>query len=377
MEEPGVEALLARAARDEEETRRRLEVHKELELEFDLGNLLAVDRNPPTALRAAGPGPAGEAALRALARDNAQLLVNRLWALPAAGAGAGEAALARLPEPATRLPRAKPAPRPRPLTRWQQFARLKGIRPRKRGSLAWDEASGEWRRRWGYRRARDDSREWLLEVPAGADPLEDQFARRRAAKRERVARNELNRLRNLARAHGRPPPPGAAGLRPAGHQSRAELGRALRVARASTASAGRFQPRLPREPPAPPGPGPGRKRRFRPVLGDFAAEKRGQLELLRVLGSKKPALDVTRAVHKQMREEDQEEAAKRRSSGRRQGQRRGGRPRPGGKGQGQGGPPGPGGKKKGGPGGKTHARPPGAGGKRKGGGQRPGGKRRK
>lgn len=46
-----MEELLAKAERNEAEKLQRITVHKELELEFDLGNLLASDRNPPTGLR--------------------------------------------------------------------------------------------------------------------------------------------------------------------------------------------------------------------------------------------------------------------------------------------------------------------------------------
>ncbi|XP_007660407.1 ribosome biogenesis regulatory protein homolog [Ornithorhynchus anatinus] len=372
MAEQVAEEVLARAERDEAEKLRRIAVHKELELEFDLGHLLATDRNPTDALRRSSAGL--EPGLRALARDNTQLLVNRLWQLPATRVE--EALVVQLPEPATRLPREKPLPKARPPTRWQQFARLKGIRARKKTNLVWDEARREWRRRWGYQRAKDDTKDWLIEVPHAADPMQDQFALRLRAKKERVARNEFNRLRNIARAHKLPPPPGRDGMRPTGHQDREELGRAERVAKRSTASLGRFQERLPKEK-APRGPG--RKRQFQPLLGDLEAERKAQLEMLRVLGSHKPRLDVTRATNKQMREDDREEAAARR---RKMGQR--------GKRQRKGGPPGPGaGKRKGGPpgtaGGKRKGGPPGtAGGKRRGGplggkkgGKPQGGKRRK
>lgn len=327
-----VEDLLARSEERGAETQRSVTVHKELALEFDLGNLLGVDKNPAErALGREGAGSGREGLLLALARDNTQLLVGQLWALPTERAEGGTGAvLAKLPEPATRLPREKPLPKARPLTRWEQFARLKGIRPtrKKRGTLVWDEAAKEWRRRWGYRRAGGDpSRHWLLEVPDKADPLEDQFAKRRQEKQEKVARNELNRLRNLARAHPRGPE-----LHPTGHQDRAELRRVTGLARAATASRGRFQPRLPKEPPAPRGAG-GKKRRFGPVLGDLAAEKQRQLELVRGLSSKKAPLDLTRAVNKQLREEDAEAAAakgkkvkrgQRGKRGRRQQQRPGG-----------------------------------------------------
>lgn len=313
-----VEEVLAAAEEQEAEKRRSVTVEKELELEFDLGNLLALDRNPPAALR--GAGPRREAALRALARDNTQLLVAQLWALPAERAGgAGGPLVAQLPEPSCRLPREKPPPRPRPPTRWEQFARLKGIRKRRRSSLVWDEQAKEWRRRWGYRRAGGDpARAWLAEVPAGADPEEDQFARLRREKRERVARNELNRLRNLARAHRAGTAVPAAPLHPTGHQSREELRHVARVARVSTASLGRFQPRLPKESAEPPSRSGGKKRRFEPLLGNLAAERSRQLELLRDMGSKKPALDITRAVNKQLRQEEAEAAA---SKGKKQSRR--------------------------------------------------------
>ncbi|XP_037748439.1 ribosome biogenesis regulatory protein homolog [Chelonia mydas] len=315
-----LEELLARAEQREAEPHRSVAVQKELELEFDLGNLLALDRNPPPSV----PRAQRESRLRSLARDNTQLLVAQLWGLPAGRAeGATGPLVAQLPEPSYRLPREKPLPRPRPPTRWEQFARLKGIRRRKRTSLVWDEAAKQWRRRWGYERAGGDpARDWLIEVPAGADPHEDQFAKRLRDKREKVARNEFNRLRNIAR--GALP---GRGLHPTGHQSRAELGRASQVARVSTASLGRFQPRLPKEPAAPPPRG-GKKRHFQPLLGDLAAERSRQLELLRGLGSKKPPLDLTRAVNKQLREEDAQAAA---GKGKKRGQRgKRGRQRPGG-----------------------------------------------
>ncbi|XP_059580016.1 ribosome biogenesis regulatory protein homolog [Alligator mississippiensis] len=293
---------------------RSLVVHKELELDFDLGNLLARDGNPPPRAAAAAQR---EAALRALARDNAQLLAAELWALPARRPE-GEAAgplLAELPPPATRLPREKPPPRPRPPTRWERFAQLKGIRRRKRPSLVWDAAAGDWRRRWGYGRAGGDpARAWLAEVPPGADPLQDQLGRQRREKRERVARNEFSRLRNLARA---------SSFHPTGHQGRQELGRAACLARASTASLGRFQPRLPRESPLPLPRSAGsgkKKRRFAPLLGDLAAERGRQLELVRTL-AKPPPLDVARATNKQLRQEDAEVASTSRAKGRKRSER--------------------------------------------------------
>ncbi|XP_069816092.1 ribosome biogenesis regulatory protein homolog [Dendropsophus ebraccatus] len=300
-----IEQVLAQAEKDEAEKLRLITVEKELELQYDLGNLLAIDPNPPDLKSFRQQNRA--AFLRSLARDNTQLLINQLWTLPTQRVQ--EAVVATLPEPTTRLPREKPAPKPRAPTRWEEFAKLKGIQKKKKTNLVWDEVAKEWRRRWGYKRARDNTKDWLIEVPATADPAEDQFAKRLNAKKERVAKNELNRLRNLARAHkGKVP---GVGLTPSSQPSKEQLGKALHVAKRSTASAGRFQDKLPKEKEPK---NSGKKRKFQPLVGDFKAEKSKQLEILKIMDSKKPKLDVTKAVNRQMREEDAEASAKRRKN---------------------------------------------------------------
>lgn len=338
-----VEELLAKAEQEEAEKLRLITVHKDLDLDFDLGHLLACDKNriEPRDFR----GQKKEDFLRGLARDNTQLLVNEIWKLQTERVE--EVIVARLPEPTTRLPREKAPPKPRPPTKWEQFAKLKGIQKKKKTNLVWDETAKEWRRRWGYKRAKDDTKDWLIEVPGSADPNEDQFAKRVKAKKERVARNELNRLRNIARAQKAKTP--GVGLLPKAQQSKDELVRAVTVARTSTASAGRFQDRLAKEK-APKNSG--KRRKFEPLIGDFSSEKQRQLDLLKVLDSKRPRLDITRAVNTQMRQEDREEAAakhKRKGGGRGKGGRGGGGK--GGRGGGKGGRAaaggGGGGKKKG------------------------------
>ncbi|XP_048385206.1 ribosome biogenesis regulatory protein homolog [Stegostoma tigrinum] len=283
------------------EAERLIRVDRPLELELDLGNLTALDANP---LNSSLCRQEAEAWLRSLARDNTQLLLNAVWQLPSEKLQEGIVAL--LPPPSTLIPREKAVPKPRPPTRWEQFAKLKGIRKKKKSNLVWDESRKEWRRRWGYQRANDETKEWVLEVPESADPSEDQFAKRVAAKKERVAKNELNRLRNIARAQKHKVP--GVGLAPTQQQSKAELSKAIRVARTSTASVGKFQDKLPKEQEAR---NTGKRRKFQPIVGDFSAEKQKQLDLLNVMSSKKPKLDLTKAVNRQLREDDQEQAAKR------------------------------------------------------------------
>ena len=57
------------------------------------------------------------------------------------------------------------APAPKKKTRWEEYSQKKGIQKRKKGRMAWDETAKEWKPRWGYKRANDDTKEWLIEVP--------------------------------------------------------------------------------------------------------------------------------------------------------------------------------------------------------------------
>lgn len=138
-------------------------------LEFDLGNLAVFDPSPVDA--ATFQGDAG-AACKHLATSILQALTARLFSLPSEPAPVGRAAA--LPAPTTVLPREKPLPKPRPPTKWELFAQRKGIVKRKRSKLEYDETAGEWRRRYGYKRAGDEADVPIIE--AGAD---DQVRRRR------------------------------------------------------------------------------------------------------------------------------------------------------------------------------------------------------
>lgn len=134
-----------------------------------------------------------------LTRDNTQLLLNKVWDLPTERIE--EAIVVKLPAQRYSLPRAKPIPKPKTLTKWQQFAKLKGIQKKKKSKLSWDEQLQKWVPLYGYRRAvAQKQKDWVLEVPQNADPMEDQFAKKAEVKGEKIAKNELQRLKNIARA---------------------------------------------------------------------------------------------------------------------------------------------------------------------------------
>lgn len=77
--------------------------------------------------------------LKSLTRDNVQLLINKIWELPVERVE--EAIVATLPKPEYILPRSRVIPKPKPLTKWQQFAKEKGIQTKKKSKskLKWDE----------------------------------------------------------------------------------------------------------------------------------------------------------------------------------------------------------------------------------------------
>ncbi|KAI9808304.1 MAG: hypothetical protein M1825_004761 [Sarcosagium campestre] len=124
---------------------------------FDLGNLTGFDSNPLPSTTDSG--------LAANARDGAQALINQLLTTcPISSTSSG--VLLSLPPASTPLPREKPLPVAKPPTKWQQFALKKGIKDKKKeGKLVYDEATGDWVPKWGYKGANKKGEDdWLVEV---------------------------------------------------------------------------------------------------------------------------------------------------------------------------------------------------------------------
>ena len=92
-------------------------------------------------------------AIKAIASRLTQCLINKVFSLPSTPLPDGK--LVQLPDPVMRLPRAKPIPKPKPLTKWEKFAKEKGIVKKKRSKLAFDEATQDWKRIHGYGKAND------------------------------------------------------------------------------------------------------------------------------------------------------------------------------------------------------------------------------
>ena len=106
----------------------------------------------------------------------------------------------RLPKPEVKLPREKPLPIEKPKTRWEEFAERKNIqKDPERSKKVYDEVTGEYKRRYGYKRINDPNDEWLIEVP-NTDKAEDPFLKRMQNKKERVKEQKKREERNRKRA---------------------------------------------------------------------------------------------------------------------------------------------------------------------------------
>ena len=179
------------------------------DLGYDLHHLVACDAQPRDGPALARMSVAlRNQALHKSARDNAQLLFNRIFQLDTVDSNDG--LLAVLPDADPRdpgcverlLPRHRPVPVPKPETRWEKFAKEKGIKGRKRDRMVLDERTGEYKPRWGYGRANDDTNDWAIPVGPHDDPFADPFEARKIAKKERVLKNNLKQMANMDRAAG-------------------------------------------------------------------------------------------------------------------------------------------------------------------------------
>lgn len=93
-------------------------------------------------------------------------LVAALFALPTTPSSAGP--VTAFPPPTTLLPREKPLPTPKAPTKWERFAKEKGISHRKKEKDVWDEERQEWVPRWGrFGKNKDKEDQWLHEVKPG------------------------------------------------------------------------------------------------------------------------------------------------------------------------------------------------------------------
>jgi regulator of ribosome biosynthesis len=223
---------------------------------YDLGSLTVFDANAIPSLDA----KKRESWIHSNARDVTQVLVNHVFSLPTESTQDGYFAL--LPDVVTPLPREKPVPKEKTLTRWEKFAKAKGINKTKKSRVEFDEGLGEFVPKYGFRGIKQGRNpdlvpnDWLVEVPDSLTkpvtdtPEEDQFTRIKNAKKERVEKNQKRQRRNQEESSTM----AAAGIAsfaprttPEGRTTlKKQLDKALKTTKVSTASMGRFDAALKR-----------------------------------------------------------------------------------------------------------------------------------
>jgi len=253
--------------------------------------------------------------LTARAASATQALIGSLFELPATRSSVGP--IAKLPPATTALPREKPCPEKKAETKWDKFAKEKGIQKKKKGRMEWDDERDKWAPTWGYDRAGsalDDAP--IVEVKAGGDIMADPWEAKRAAKKERVAKNEAQREKNeqrakrarnggrdadgdrlaapkaselikaaAARAKADPDAPEGLPVDMARKTHKGAKGVAGALARAqlATASLGNFDAMLDGEQARPSGEAKGRKRKFKAVAGPAGADADRGMAVMRDL----------------------------------------------------------------------------------------------
>jgi regulator of ribosome biosynthesis len=183
---------------------------------FTPSYLTTTDPNPlpPTAQLLSLPRPTLETTLQATARDGVQSLLTHLLTSPSitiTSTSTGPT-MNLPPSNPSLLPRRLPLPKPKQPTKWEAFARKKGIGKyggnahggaaleEKRKNLVYDEASGEWVRKWGYKgKNQREGGEWLVELDEKAEKKERDGKDEGKTVRGEGKREKMERIRRQAR----------------------------------------------------------------------------------------------------------------------------------------------------------------------------------
>ncbi|XP_073997958.1 ribosome biogenesis regulatory protein homolog [Rhodnius prolixus] len=278
---------------DTQDPSKKITVNKVLDVKTDIAILLALDTNELDSKRLREEK---EAYLKEIARDNTQILINSLWDLPTERYEGS--IVAKLPTPTYILPREKPVPVPKPPTKWELYAKEKGIKNVKKTQSVWDDILKKWVPRHGYKKAMaEKEKNWIIEVPDNVDPYTDMFEKKAEQKQEKVAKNEFQRLRNIAKAKKIKVP--SMGLPPTNKLSSTQLNSAANIANISTASLGKFQPKSSKEKQLSKHSILQQKKRKLPLLSAEEERKRNANIVDSIL-KKKPRLDLNKAVNREI-----------------------------------------------------------------------------
>lgn len=137
-----------------------------------------------------------EEILRAAAIKTGQSLIESIFSLPVEDSEYGP--LVTLPErEEIKIPRKQHVPEPKPETKWEKFAREKGIKNTKKERMVYDEVNDVYRPRYGYKSIKSVVDETpVIEIKKGMDPYADHWAEARKEKAENRSKNLKRQLKN-------------------------------------------------------------------------------------------------------------------------------------------------------------------------------------
>jgi regulator of ribosome biosynthesis len=280
------------------------------DLTYDVRNLIAANYS---GLLIPSNDREREEFLKHQAQRAAQLMINRVFSLPIENTQTDILAILPANEEFS-IPRAQRLPEAKIETKWEKFAREKGIKKKKKDKMVFDEHDETYKPRFGYKRTNNGILDVpVLEVKKGADPYADPWEEALQEKKLRVAKNTKQQLKNAERAaiikgkktkqSERPSSMGEGGAAPGipilggANRKRGRDGvmQALQLAQHSTASMGRYDETLKGEPALKLK---GRKRAFADNLGDAADDHHRMKQNIRIVEDKvdKKARGVTNSL---------------------------------------------------------------------------------
>jgi regulator of ribosome biosynthesis len=177
-----------------------LNISEKFNMSCDLGHLLVFDNQPFS------KDFVNEEDISERAKSNLQHCFSELFKLASTQKGEDDEKRdfdkpednVQLPKPETILPRAKPIPRPKPLTKWEKYRNEKGIQPReKRSRMVFSDTAGDWVPRWGKGSAKqiENKTEWAIEETPdmqGKDP----FALKKQQKKLESMKQQKREMKN-------------------------------------------------------------------------------------------------------------------------------------------------------------------------------------
>lgn len=167
----------------------------------------------------------------------------------------------QLPEPILKLPRFKPIPKQKPLTKWEKYRQEKGIQKKKRSRMVFSELTQSYVPRWGKGSIKkiEDEANWAIEDDgSGINPFDKRAAERnlkKAKQQKREMKNAINAHNAMKDKDNTPQPQGKKNKKfnklnkeiSNLEKDKKNLGKTLEMVQKSTRSMGHFDKKVKNE----------------------------------------------------------------------------------------------------------------------------------